>query len=100
MKSEYHLKCLEISKIIKDYAEQYNLSASELSTKWILKNKLIKGVIAGPGNKNQLFGYIKALNVLYSDENEKFIENLNQSGQQIPSTYVSHHLPVIGRTIE
>ncbi len=100
MKAEYHPESLELAQKIKQHAENQKMGPVQFAVLWVLQNRIVKSVVAGPRNVEQLFGYLKAFEHPFTEEDERFVENLIPAGQQIPANHVRHFLPVMGRHLE
>jgi len=62
MQTEWRRESLLIARTLKTHAEARGITASQFSTAWVLGNKLVTSVIAGPRVEAQLNDYLGALN--------------------------------------
>ncbi len=53
---------------------------SHLAVAWVLNNKLMTGVVAGPRTEAQWDDYVKALDVTFTAEDEAFVERSRRHG--------------------
>ena len=53
-----------------------------LAVAWVLNNRLISGVVAGPRTEAQWDDYVKALDVKFTKEDEAFIDDLVVTGHR------------------
>ena len=100
MKAEYHPESLELAQKIKQHAETQKMGPVQFAVLWVIQNQIIASVIAGPRNVEQLLDYLKAFEHKFTEENERFVENLIPAGQEIPPNYVRRFLPVTGRRLK
>ena len=64
---------------MKAYCEKRGVEPQHFAVAWVLNNKLISGVVAGPRTEAQWDGYAKALDCKITKEDEAFI---NESGRR------------------
>ena len=99
MQTEFRAESLDISQRFKAYAEQRGLSASHLATAWVLGNRLVTGVIAGPRTCPQWQDYIAALGVSLTAADEAFVDALVPAGHASTPGYTDPAYPVLGRVV-
>ena len=61
---------------MKAYAEKRGVAPNHFAVAWVLNNKLISGVVAGPRTEAQWDDYVKALDFKFTKEDEAFINDL------------------------
>ncbi|MBT5414623.1 MAG: aldo/keto reductase [Rhodospirillaceae bacterium] len=99
MESEYRRESLEIAQIVRDHAERRGMTAAQFATLWVLNNRLITAVIAGPRTMAQWTEYLGALNHEFTAEDEALIDSLVPPGHPSTPGYTDPNHPVIGRPV-
>ena len=99
MQTEFRAESLDIAQRFKAHAEQRGLSAGQLATAWVLNNRLVTGVIAGPRTCAQWEDYVGALGVAITAEDEAFVDSLVPAGHASTPGYTDPMYPVTGRVV-
>jgi len=97
MQTEFRNENLEAAQKIKAYAEKRGVSPNHFAVAWVLNNKLIDGVIAGPRTQAQWDDYMKALDYKFTNEDEAFIDDLVVTGHPAAPGYNDPAYPIEGR---
>jgi aryl-alcohol dehydrogenase-like predicted oxidoreductase len=97
MMSEWRPETLELAQRIQEWARARGISAIEFAVAWVLNNRLVTGVIAGPCDEAQLDGYVNALNYRFTAEDEAFVDGLVARGSQSTHGHTDPYHPVEGR---
>lgn len=97
MQTEFRTETLEAAQKVKAYAEKRGLSPNHFAVAWVLNNKLIDGVIAGPRTEAHWDDYVKALDTKFTKEDEAFIDDLVVSGHPAAPGYNDPAYPIEGR---
>jgi len=97
MQTEFRKETLEAAQKVKAYAEKRGVSPNHFAVAWVLNNKLIDGVIAGPRTEAQWDDYIKALDYKFTKEDEAFIDDLVVAGHPAAPGYNDPAYPIEGR---
>src|SRR5215210_2533790 len=84
MQTEWRPESLEIAQRIKQHAETRGITAGRFAVAWVLNNRLVTSVIAGPRTEEQWDEYQGALHYEYTAEDEAFLDGLVVTGH--PST--------------
>jgi aryl-alcohol dehydrogenase-like predicted oxidoreductase len=79
------------------YCEKKNIALAHFATAWVLANKAVSAVIAGPRTFAQWQDYFGALDVVISDEDEAFVNSLVASGHPSTPGYNDPVYPLNGR---
>ena len=98
MESEYRRESLEIAQIVKAHAERRGMTPAQFATLWVLNNRLVTTVIAGPRTQAQWNEYLGALNHTFTAEDEALIDSLVPPGHPSTPGYTDPSTPVIGRS--
>ncbi len=97
MQTEFRRETLEAAQKVKAHAEKRGVSPNHFAVAWVLNNKLITGVIAGPRTEAHWDDYVKALDCECTREDESFIDNLVASGHPAAPGYNDPAYPIEGR---
>jgi aryl-alcohol dehydrogenase (NADP+) len=97
LQTEFQPRSLSLSQEFKDYAAGRGLTPVQFAMAWVLKNRLINGVIAGPRTLAQWHEYLKALPVQLTAEDEQFVDALVPAGYAAGYGYNDPVYPILGR---
>jgi aryl-alcohol dehydrogenase (NADP+) len=97
LETEMQPETLEAAQKFKQYADKRGVAASHLAVAWVLNNKLMTGIVAGPRTEAQWDDYVKALDVTFTKEDEAFVDSLVVSGHPAAPGYNDPQYPIEGR---
>jgi aryl-alcohol dehydrogenase-like predicted oxidoreductase len=97
LETEFRPETLAAAQKFKQYADQRGVAASHLAVAWVLNNKLMTGVVAGPRTETQWDDYVKALDVTLTREDEAFVDDLVAAGHPAAPGYNDPQYPIEGR---
>src|SRR3954465_14184030 len=97
LQTEFRPETLQAAQKFKAYAEKRGLAPNHLAVAWVLNNKLISGVGAGPRTETQWDDYVKALEVKFTKEDEAFVNGLVAPGHPAAPGYNDPQYPIEGR---
>jgi aryl-alcohol dehydrogenase (NADP+) len=97
LQTEFRPETLAAAQKFKSYAEQRRVTPNHLAVAWVLNNKLISGVVAGPRTETQWDDYVAALAVKFSREDEAFVNDLVVTGHAAAPAYNDPAYPIEGR---
>jgi aryl-alcohol dehydrogenase (NADP+) len=97
MQTEFRTETLEAAQKVKAYAEKRGMTPNHFAVAWVLNNKLIDGVIAGPRTEAHWDDYVKALDTKFTKEDEAFIDDLVVTGHPAAPGYNDPAYPIEGR---
>jgi aryl-alcohol dehydrogenase (NADP+) len=97
MQTEWRPESVSLAQRFKDHAETRGLSASHFATAWVLNNRLVDGVIAGPRTLAQWTDYLGATTHVLTAADEAFIDGLVAPGHASTHGYTDPQYPVTGR---
>jgi aryl-alcohol dehydrogenase (NADP+) len=97
LQTEFHPETLEAAAKVKAYAEKRGVAPNHFAVAWVLNNKLITGVVAGPRTEAQWDDYVKALDYTFTREDEDFIDSLVVTGHPAAPGYNDPQYPIEGR---
>jgi aryl-alcohol dehydrogenase-like predicted oxidoreductase len=97
LETEFRPETLEAAQKFKAYAEKRGVAAGHLAVAWVLNNKLMSGVVAGPRTEAHWDDYMKALDVTFTREDEAFVDDLVVTGHPVSPGYNDPQYPIEGR---
>jgi aryl-alcohol dehydrogenase-like predicted oxidoreductase len=97
MQTEWRPESVTLSQRFKAHAEQRGMSATHLATAWVLNNRLVDGVIAGPRTLAQWTDYLGATAPTLDAADEAFVDALVPAGHASTHGYTDPMYPVTGR---
>lgn len=97
LQTEFREESLEIAQTLKQYCQTRGIRLSHFATAWVLANKHVSAVIAGPRTLAQLEDYYPALDVHISAEDEALIDSLVPPGHASTPGYSDPSYPFHGR---
>jgi aryl-alcohol dehydrogenase (NADP+) len=84
METEFREESMLIAQKLKIHAEQRGMSAGQFALNWVLNNRIVTAVLAGPRTLEQWTEYVGALQHRFSAEDEALVDSMVRSGH--PST--------------
>ena len=84
LETEFREESLIMARKIKSHAEKRGMTAGAFATLWVLNNKLVTSVLAGPRTMGHWNGYLDVFKFKFLPEDEKMIDKLVAPGH--PST--------------
>jgi len=97
MDTEWRKESVEIAATIKRHAEKRGITAGQFATAWVLNNKLVSSVIAGPRTMGQWREYAGALDYAFTKEDEALVDKLVKPGHPSTPGYTDPNYPPRGR---
>ena len=97
LQTEWRPESLEIAQTIKRHAESRGITATQFAVSWVLNNRLVTGVVAGPRTAAQLDDYVRALDYRFTKEDEALIDDLVTAGHPSTPRYNDPAYPIEGR---
>jgi aryl-alcohol dehydrogenase-like predicted oxidoreductase len=88
---------LKIAAKIKTYAEKRGMTAGEMAVNWVLNNKAVSSVVAGPRTLDHWKGYISALDHSFTAKDEAFFDKLVPACYPLQIGYHERKDPPSGR---
>jgi aryl-alcohol dehydrogenase-like predicted oxidoreductase len=85
MQTEFRAESLSLSQQFAERAQQRGATPSQFATAWVLANRLVSGVLAGPRTLAQWQDYLGAPALRLSAEDEAFVDGL------VPPGHASTH---------
>ena len=100
LQTEFRPETLAAAQKVKAYADKRGVAPNHFAVAWVLNNKLISGVVAGPRTEAQWDDYVKALDFKFTREDEAFINDLVVAGHPASAGYNDPAYPIEGRRAE
>lgn len=97
METEFRAESLAMAQTFKTHAEKRGMSAGQFALNWVLNNRLITSVLAGPRTLEQWTEYLGALEHRFSAEDEALVDSLVKSGHPSTPGYSDPRYPIEGR---
>ena len=97
METEFREESLAIAQKVKAHAEKKGMSPGHFAFNWVLANRIVTSVIAGPRTLEQWNDYVAALGKKFDAEDEALIDSLVKSGHPSTPGYNDPAYPMNGR---
>lgn len=97
MQTEWRRESLVLAQRVKAHAEKRGATAGQFATAWVLNNRLVTSVIAGPRTFEQWRDYLGALDFAFSAEDEALIDGMVSPGHPSTPGYSDPAYPIEGR---
>ena len=88
---------VEHAQRIKAHAEQRGMTAGQFALNWVLNNRIVSSVLAGPRTLEQWTEYLGALEHGFSAEDEALVDSMVRSGHPSTPGYNDPKYPLSGR---
>lgn len=99
MQTEWHPQSLRLGREVAAHAEQRGLSPTAFAVRWVLNNRLVTGIVAGPRTEAHWEGYLAALEAPFTAEDEAFVDGLVATGHHAIPGYNDPAYPIEGRAV-
>jgi aryl-alcohol dehydrogenase-like predicted oxidoreductase len=97
METEFRDESLQIAQTLRQHCEQKGVSLAHFATAWVLANRYVSAVIAGPRTLAQWQDYAAALEVEITAEDEAVVNGLVSPGHPSTPGYNDPAYPLNGR---
>ncbi len=97
MQTEWRAESIEIAQKINLYAQKKGATSVDIAVAWLLNNKVVNSIIAGPRTLAQWDSYLNTLNYTFTDEDEDLINSFVVSGHSSTPGYNDPSYPIEGR---
>ena len=97
LETEFRDESLAIAQKLKAHAEAKGMSAGDFAVRWVLGNKIVSSVIAGPRTLEQWTAYLKALDAKFDAADEALVDSLVRPGHPSTHGYNDPAYPLDGR---
>jgi len=99
MQTEFRAESLVIAQRLKAHAEAKGLSATAFAMNWVLANRIVTSVIAGPRTMAQWQPYLDAIGKAIDAEDEALVDALVPPGHPSTPGYNDPKYPITGRPL-
>ncbi len=97
METEWRPESLEIVQQIKSHSAKKGYSPVDFAIGWLLANRYVSSILAGPRTLEQFQGYLKALSYPYDPADEELLNSLVTPGHPSTPGYNDPRYPLEGR---
>jgi aryl-alcohol dehydrogenase-like predicted oxidoreductase len=97
METEFRDESLQIAQRLKEHCDERGIPLGQFATAWVLANRHITSVIAGPRTLAQMEDYYPALDVTISADEEAMVDELVRPGHPSTPGYNDPNYPFFGR---
>jgi aryl-alcohol dehydrogenase-like predicted oxidoreductase len=97
METEWREESLAAAQRIKVHAEERGITPAQFAVAWVLNNRVVTSVLAGPRTMDQWRHYLSALNYTFTAEDEALVDALVAPGHPSTPGYTDPKYPVEGR---
>jgi aryl-alcohol dehydrogenase-like predicted oxidoreductase len=99
METEFREESLVIAQTLKAHCDKKGVALSHFATAWVLANKTVSAVIAGPRTLAQWQDYFAALEYTLTPEDEALVDSLVKTGHPSTPGYNDPVYPLNGRVV-
>jgi aryl-alcohol dehydrogenase-like predicted oxidoreductase len=100
METEFRAESITMTQTIKAHAERKGLTATQFALAWLLRNRIVSSVIAGPRTVEQWSAYLSVIGKELDDEDEALIDSLVTPGHASTPGYNDPQYPFYGRIVD
>ena len=97
METEWRAESVEIANKIRAYVAERDIAPVDMAVGWVLNNRRVTSVIAGPRTFDQWEGYVRAQDYRFTAEDEALIESLVAPGHSSTPGFNDPAYPLEGR---
>jgi aryl-alcohol dehydrogenase-like predicted oxidoreductase len=97
MQTEWRPESLDLAQRVKDHVAPRGITPGQFAVAWVLNNRLVTSVIAGPRTEAQWDDYLPAAAYDFTAEDESFVNTLVPSGHSSTPGYSDPAYPSTGR---
>lgn len=97
LETEFREESLLIAQQLKAHAESRGISLAQFATAWVLANRIVSSVIAGPRTLKQWQDYRPTLDYVFTAEDEALVDSLVRPGHPSTPGYNDPAYPLNGR---
>jgi aryl-alcohol dehydrogenase-like predicted oxidoreductase len=97
LQTEFREESFVVAQTLRMHCEKKGVALAHFATAWVLANKAVSAVIAGPRTFEQWTGYLGALDVTIDAEDEALVDSLVAPGHPSTPGYTDPMHPLAGR---
>ncbi len=99
METEFRPESIAMAQTIKAHAEKKGLTATQFALAWVLNNRIVSAVIAGPRTFEQWTDYLSAVGKSLDADDEALVDSLVTPGHPSTPGYNDPQYPFYGRIV-
>ncbi len=99
MQTEYRPESVEIAQHVVAHARSRGINAAQFAVNWVLANRDVSSVLAGPRTLSHWEDYLAALEYRWTDEDEALIDRHVKPGHPSTPGFTDPKFPVEGRRV-
>jgi aryl-alcohol dehydrogenase-like predicted oxidoreductase len=99
IEAEFREESLAIAQKLKGHAEGKGITLAQFATAWVLANKIVSSVIAGPRTLGQWQDYFPALDYAVTAADEALVDSFVKPGHPSTPGYNDPQYPLNGRVV-
>jgi aryl-alcohol dehydrogenase (NADP+) len=99
LETEFRAESLAMAQTLKAHAGKKGLTATQFAFAWVLANRIVTSVIAGPRTLEQWQAYLAAVDCKLDAEDEALVESLVRAGHPSTPGYNDPQYPLTGRLV-
>ena len=99
METEFRPESLAMAQTIMAHASKKSLTATQFALAWVLNNRIVSSVIAGPRTLEQWTEYLSAAGQSIDADDEALIDALVAPGHPSTPGYNDPQYPFFGRRV-
>ena len=99
METEFRPESLAMAQTLKAHAAKKGMTATQFAFNWVLANRIVTSVIAGPRTLEQWEGYLSALVKKLDAEDEALVDSMVRTGHPSTPGYNDPAYPLTGRLV-
>jgi aryl-alcohol dehydrogenase-like predicted oxidoreductase len=99
LETEWRAESLSIAQELKEHAQERGITLTQFAVAWVLANRLVSAVIAGPRTLAQWRDYFGAIDVRLTDDEEALVNSLVAPGHPSTPGYSDPSFPFFGRRV-
>lgn len=97
LEAEFRDESLRYAQRVKAHAGKRGMTAGQFALNWVLNNRLVTAVLAGPRTLLQWREYLGALDHKFDTRDEALVDSLVAPGHLSTHGYTDPKFPVAGR---
>lgn len=97
LETEFREESMRIAQTLKTYCDNKGVGLAHFATAWVLANKAISAVIAGPRTLAQWQDYFAALDCVITAADEAYVDSLVHPGHPSTPGYTDPAYPLVDR---
>jgi len=97
METEFRPESLRIAQVLAEHARERGITPGQFAVAWVLNNRLVTGIIAGPRTEAQWDDYPGALEYRFTPEDEALVDSLVPPGHPSTPGFNDPAYPLEGR---